>query len=320
MLHYFVQRMALFIPTLLLVSILVFILMRIVPGDPALLILIGTDEGGGSFTQEELDNVRRQLGTDRALIVQYGTWIWDLARGDFGQSVWDNTEVKDELLKRLPVTLELALLSVIIATAIAVPLGVLSAVKQDTWIDYVVKIYTVAGVAAPTFWIGIMTIVALAFWFNWLPPLDFARPWEDPVTNIKQLIFPALVLGYHDTAFIARLTRSAMLEVLREDYVRTARSKGLAERVIIIRHALKNALLPVVTISGLQFGALMGGVVLIEAIFLIPGMGSLLIDSLQRRDFPMVQAVIMVASVIVLGVNLVVDLLYGLLDPRVRYA
>ena len=161
--------------------------------------------------------------------------------------------------------------------------------------------------------------MALAFWFNWLPPLDFVRLWEDPLTNGKQLIFPALVLGYHDTAFIARLTRSAMLEVLREDYVRTARSKGLGERVVISRHALKNALLPVITVAGLQFGALMGGVVLIESIFLIPGLGSLLIDSLQRRDFPIIQALIMVTAVIVLAINMVVDLLYGWLDPRVRY-
>jgi len=319
MLQYSVQRLALFVPTLLLVSVLVFILMRIVPGDPALLILIGTEDGSGTYTQEELDKVRHEIGTDRPLVVQYGSWIWGLARGDLGQSVWDGTPVVDELKKRLPVTLELAVLSMIIATVIAIPLGVISAVKQDTWIDYAVKVYTVLGVAAPTFWIGILTIMALAFWFNWLPPLDFVRLWEDPLTNGKQLIFPALVLGYHDTAFIARLTRSAMLEVLREDYVRTARSKGLGERVVISRHALKNALLPVVTVAGLQFGALMGGVILIESIFLIPGVGSLLIDSLQRRDFPIIQALIMLTAVIVLSINMVVDLLYGWLDPRVRY-
>jgi peptide/nickel transport system permease protein len=319
MLQYSVQRLALFVPTLLLVSVLVFILMRIVPGDPALLILIGTEDGSGTYTQEELDKVRHEIGTDRPLVVQYGSWIWGLARGDLGQSVWDGTPVVDELKKRLPVTLELAVLSMIIATVIAIPLGVISAVKQDTWIDYAVKVYTVLGVAAPTFWIGILTIMVLAFWFNWLPPLDFVRLWEDPLTNGKQLIFPALVLGYHDTAFIARLTRSAMLEVLREDYVRTARSKGLGERVVISRHALKNALLPVVTVAGLQFGALMGGVILIESIFLIPGVGSLLIDSLQRRDFPIIQALIMLTAVIVLSINMVVDLLYGWLDPRVRY-
>jgi len=319
MLQYSVQRLALFVPTLLVVSVLVFILMRIVPGDPALLILIGTEDGSGTYTQEELDKVRHEIGTDRPLVVQYGSWIWGLARGDLGQSVWDGTPVVDELKKRLPVTLELAVLSMIIATVIAIPLGVISAVKQDTWIDYAVKVYTVLGVAAPTFWIGILTIMALAFWFNWLPPLDFVRLWEDPLTNGKQLIFPALVLGYHDTAFIARLTRSAMLEVLREDYVRTARSKGLGERVVISRHALKNALLPVVTVAGLQFGALMGGVILIESIFLIPGVGSLLIDSLQRRDFPIIQALIMLTAVIVLSINMVVDLLYGWLDPRVRY-
>ena len=319
MLQYSVQRLALFVPTLLLVSVLVFILMRIVPGDPALLILIGTEDGSGTYTQEELDKVRHEIGTDRPLVVQYGSWIWGLARGDLGQSVWDGTPVVDELKKRLPVTLELAVLSMIIATVIAIPLGVISAVKQDTWIDYAVKVYTVLGVAAPTFWIGILTIMALAFWFNWLPPLDYADLWEDPLKNLQQLIFPAIALAFFNMAFIARVTRSSMLEVLREDYIRTARSKGLAERVVIIRHALKNAFLPVITVSGWQFGRLIAGTVIIESIFLVPGMGRLLILSVIHRDFTMVQAITMIVTVMVLMTNLLVDTLYAWLDPRIRY-
>ena len=316
--QYFFKRLALFIPTLVLVTIIVFAVMRVIPGDPALLILAG-EEGEGEYTQEELDNLRRQLGTDRNILVQYGTWVWDLVRGDFGESVWDGTPVINEIIDRVPVTLELAIIAMVIAVAIAVPLGVLSAIKQDTWIDHAAKVFTITGVAAPTFWIGLLVIVGLALWFNWLPPLGFADPWENPLTNLKQLIFPALALGYHDTAMMSRLTRSAMLEVLREDYIRTARAKGLREWSVLFRHALKNALLPVVTVAGLQFGGLMGGVILIEAIFVVPGTGTLLLDSLQRRDYAMIQAIILLAAVFVLAINMVVDLLYGWLDPRVRY-
>ena len=316
--EYVIKRLALFIPTIMLVTIMVFFIMRILPGDPALLILLG-EEGEGSYTQEELDNLRADLGTDRPVIVQYGNWIWDLLQGDFGESIWDGTPVKNELRDRLPVTLQLAIMAIVISVVIAVPLGVVSAIRQDTWIDHVTKIFTITGVAAPTFWIGILVIVGLALWFKWLPPLDFANLWTDPVTNAKQMIFPALALGYSDIAFIARLTRSAMLEVLREDYVRTARSKGLREWIVVFRHALKNALLPVITVAGLQFGALMGGVVLIEAIFLVPGTGTLLLDSLHRRDYAMIQAIILLAAVFVLTINMIVDLLYGWLDPRVRY-
>ena len=316
--EYVIKRLALFIPTIMLVTIMVFFIMRILPGDPALLILLG-EEGEGSYTQEELDNLRADLGTDRPVIVQYGNWIWDLLQGDFGESIWDGTPVKNELRDRLPVTLQLAVMAIVISVVIAVPLGVVSAIRQDTWIDHVTKIFTITGVAAPTFWIGILVIVGLALWFKWLPPLDFANLWTDPVTNAKQMIFPALALGYSDIAFIARLTRSAMLEVLREDYVRTARSKGLREWIVVFRHALKNALLPVITVAGLQFGALMGGVVLIEAIFLVPGTGTLLLDSLHRRDYAMIQAIILLAAVFVLTINMIVDLLYGWLDPRVRY-
>ena len=316
--EYALKRIGLVIPTLVLVSIIIFVAMRVLPGDPAVLKLIGLD-GEGEYTAADLAQVKAELGTDRALVVQYGSWVWGVVRGDFGNSFWYGIPVMREVKQRFPVTLELALLAILIAVLLAVPLGVLSAIKQDTWIDYATRVFTISGVALPTFWIGILIIFSLARWLNWLPPLGYAAPWEDPWTNFKQLIFPALALGFHDVAFIARVTRSAMLEVLREDYVRTARAKGLAERTVIFVHALKNSFLPVVTVSGWQFGRLMGGVVLIEAIFVVPGTGSLLIESVSNRDFTMIQALILVAAIVVLAVNLVVDLAYGWLDPRIRY-
>lgn len=317
--HYLVKRLLLFIPSLFLVSLIVFTVMRIIPGDPVLLLLLG-DDGEGTFTQEAYDNLARELGMDRSLVEQYVVWISDFARGDMGDSIFFETPVVDDIKERFPVTLELALLAMVIAIGIAVPLGVVSAVRQDTWVDYGSKLFTVAGVAAPTFWLAILLLVLLAKVFHWLPPLQYADLWEDPLTNLKQLIFPALALGFHNLAFIGRFTRSAMLEVLREDFIRTAHSKGLSAGTVIFRHGLKNAVLPVITVAGLQLGALMGGVVLVESIFLVPGTGRLLIAGIQHRDFPTIQAVVMLGAIVVLVVNLAVDLLYAWLDPRVRYA
>lgn len=314
---YLVRRIALLVPTLLLVSLIVFVVMRIMPGDPALLILLG--EGEGTFTQKELDNLRRQLGTDKPILVQYSTWIWGMLHGDLGRSLWDNTLVMHQLHDRLPVTLQLAAMAILVGLVVAVPLGLLSAFEQDTWIDNAVRGFTVLGVATPPFWVGILTIVFLAKALHWLPPLGFASPWADPLKNLQQLVFPTLVLAYYEMAFLTRVTRSATLEVLREDYVRTARAKGLRERRVLFGHTLANCMLPVLTVASWQFGRLMGGAVLIEAIFLVPGTGSLLIDSLYRRDFPIIQALILLAAVVVLVSNLLVDLLYGVLDPRIRY-
>ena len=318
--NYLARRLILFVPTLGLVAIVIFILLRLVPGDPALLILEGTEDSVGNYTQEDLDALRRELGTDRPIYAQFGVWVWGLVRGDLGRSLWDKVPVMDEIKKRFPVTLQLAVMAILIAVIVAVPLGVISAVKQDSWFDYIIKVLTISGVAAPTFWIGILVIVFLAKGFDWLPPIMFARLWEDPLTNLQQMIFPALALGYHDLAFITRVTRSSTLEVLREDYIRTARAKGLRERVVLLRHALKNASLPVLTVAGLRLGGLMGGVVLIEAIFLVPGTGYLLIESIGRQDFPYIQALVLLAALVVVTANLVVDLLYGWLDPRIRYA
>ena len=316
---YLAKRLALVFPTLILVTLLVFLLMRLVPGDPAYLRLIGAD-GDAEFTQEQLHDLQAKLGTDKPLPEQYGRWVWDMLRLDFGLSMIHDTPISDDLKDRIPITLELTFLALFLATVVAVPLGIISAVFQDSWMDYLSRFIAIAGVAMPTFWTAILIIILLVTFFSWLPPLGYANLWEDPLTNLQQLVFPAIALGFYNMALVARVTRSAMLEVFREDYIRTARSKGLSERVIILRHALKNASLPVLTISGWQIGRLIAGTVIIEKIFLVPGMGKLLIDSIFARDFTMIQAIVMIVALMVLLLNLLIDMMYGWLDPRIRYA
>ena len=315
---YVLKRFMLFVPTLLLVTLMVFALMRLVPGDPAELLLMGF-EGDGQYSQQQLDELRAKLGTDRPLAIQYLSWIWGMLRGDFGVSMYFDTPISEDLGAKLPITLELAVLALLLAFAVAMPLGVLSAVRQDTIADYASRIIAIAGVAMPTFWIGILVVYFLVTWFDWLPPLGYADLWENPWRNLQQMVFPAIALGFYNMALIARVTRSSMLEVFREDYIRTARSKGLRERAVIIRHALKNAFLPILTISGWQVGRLIAGTVVIETIFLVPGMGRLLVDSILHRDYTMIQSIVMVIAFMVLALNLVVDLLYAWLDPRIRY-
>ena len=314
---YISKRILLFIPTLIMVTLLVFVIVRLIPGDPALMLLFG--DGDGQFTQEELDNLRKKLGTDKPIYEQYGLWVWNMLHLDFGKSYRSEAPIAGDLKDKFAVTFELTILAVLMAVVVAVPLGVISAIKQDTLIDYVARIITLAGIALPTFWVGILTVYLLVRLFHWLPPLEYVQIWEDPAKNLQQLIFPAITLGALLMAFIARVTRSAMLEVFREDYIRTARAKGLAEQVIIVRHALKNALLPVITVSGYQFGVLIGGTVVTEVIFLVPGMGRFMIDAISSRDYAIVQAVIVVIVVVVLVVNLLMDLVYGWLNPRIRY-
>ena len=315
--QYTLKRIGLFFPTLLLMTMLVFVVMRIVPGDPAIAILEG--DGGGSYTEADLAQLRAKLGTDRNLVVQYADWIGGIVQGDFGDSLWFKSSVMSELGDRLPRTLELAVLAIVISVAFSVPLGVLSAIKPDSWLDFGARTFTLVGIAIPNFLMAILMIIVLLTVFNWLPPLGYVELWDDPLRNLQQMIFPALSLAIYDMAFIARVTRSAMMEVLREDYMRTARAKGLSEVVVLTRHGLKNAFLPILTISGWQFARLFEGTVIIETIFLIPGMGRILIEAVFHRDFTMIQAVIVVIGAGVLLINLLVDLLYGWLDPRIRY-
>jgi len=317
--EYAIRRALLFIPTLLVATVLVFTLFWIVPGDPALTILAGGEGDSGSVSPEQLQQLRQELGLDRPIYVQYASWLWSVLRGDLGTSLWYKTPVWDQLKDRFLVSMELAVMAILLAFCVAVPLGIISAVKQDTGFDYVSRIFSGIGIALPTFWLGILIVYALATFFQWLPPLGYATVWDDPLLNLQQLIFPALTLAFHDLAFTARVTRSSMLEVMREDYLRTARAKGLMEILVVGRHALKNALLPVVTVSGYQFARLLGGVIIVESIFVVPGMGTLLIDSIVHRDFIVIQAVVLLIAAVVLILNLMIDLCYGVLDPRIRY-
>ncbi len=316
---YIAKRCLLFIPTLLMATMMAFLLLRVIPGDPALVKLAG-ETGDSSFTQAALHDLQVKLGTDRPLYVQYGKWVWGMLRLDFGQSMFFEEPVAEDLAAKFPITLELTVLAMLIATIIAVPLGLVSAIKQDTPADYIARIISITGVALPNFWVGILIVYFLVLFFAWMPPLGYANLWDDPATNLQQFIFPALALGFFEMAFTARVTRSSMLEVYREDYTRTARGKGLAERVVIVRHALKNALLPVVTVTGFQLGRLLAGTVVIENIFMVPGMGKLLLDSVFHRDYTEVQAIVVLITVSVLILNLLLDVIYGWLNPRIRYS
>jgi peptide/nickel transport system permease protein len=315
---YLIQRVLLYIPIILLVTVLVFLLMRVIPGDPALLILAGTS-GDGSFKKEDLLKLRAELGTDRPLHAQYGAWLWGLVHGDLGISLFYRTPIKKELGPRIPATLELAFLAVLISVVLAVPLGALSAVKQGSMLDYVTRMVTFTGISVPIFVTGLIVVYLLVRLFNWFPPLGYAMLWEAPWVNVQQMIFPALALAFFELNFTARVTRSAMLEVLREDYIRTARSKGLQERQVVLTHALKNAALPIITVSAWSLARLLGGTIIIEKIFLVPGMGTLLLDAITARDYTLIQAIVLIYVTVVLTANLAVDLAYAWLDPRIRY-
>lgn len=317
---YIVKRLVMFIPTMILLSLLVFSFLRIIPGDPALAILTrGNADSIETITEEQLERMRARLGTDRPLYVQYFDWAGGLFKLDFGNSLVTSAPVWDQLKRRIPITLELSIMSIVISTVVAVPLGVFSAIKQDTWGDYIARFITLIGLATPNFWVAVMTIFILVLAFNWIPPLGYADLWEDPWRNFTQLIFPAIALGTSGMAFQARVTRSAMLEILNEDYIRTARSKGLHERMVVSRHALRNALLPVVTLFGLAIGNAISGSVVIEFIFGVPGMGRFLITAIRQQDFSVVQGIVVIFGVMVLFANLVTDVMYAWLDPRIRY-
>jgi peptide/nickel transport system permease protein len=315
---YIVRRILLMIPTLLGAVTLIFLLMRLLPGDVALYIL-GSGESS-DVNKEALEQIRQDLGLDQPLIVQYGKWLWGAARLDFGNSYWTRQPVIEELQRRYPMTANLAIMSLLLGTLIAIPIGVLSAIRQDTLVDYAARIFVIAGLSIPNFWLAILVILGLVHYFQWLPPLNYEPFWADPWLNFKQLVFPALITGYRLSAIGARMTRSSILEVLRDDFVRTARAKGLRERVVVLKHALRNALLPVITIIGVELLVLFGGLVVIETVFTIPGVGRYLVDAITHRDYPSIQALVFVFAVFVVLVNLLVDIFYAFLDPRIRYA
>jgi peptide/nickel transport system permease protein len=317
---YILRRLVLFVPTLVGASILIFVLMRLVPGDIAEILVYQTGSESSAVQKKQIQQIRRELGLDRPIVTQYVDWIAGAVRGDFGQSYVQRRPVMDILRERFPRSMELALLTLVLAVVWAIPLGVISAVRQNGPLDYLARLISLSGLSLPLFFTGALILYGLVRIFHWLPPLEFVSFTEDPLENLKQLIWPALAQAYYNSAPITRLTRSQMLEEVRQDYVRTARAKGLAERAVIYRHALRNSLLPVVTFIGWWGGRLLGGLVIMEIIFVVPGMGSALIQAVSQRDYPTVQAMVFVMALVFLGLNLAIDLLYAWLDPRIRYA
>jgi peptide/nickel transport system permease protein len=314
------RRLLLFVPSLLGVSILIFVILRVVPGDIAEILVYQTGSESSDVQQKQIRQIRAELGLDRPIAVQYLAWLGSAVRGDFGFSFTERRPVTDILKERFPRSMELAFLTSLIAIAWAIPLGVVSAVRHNSWVDYLVRVLSISGLSLPLFFTGVLILYGLVRFFRWLPPLEFVSLTENPAENLKQLIWPSLAQAYYISAPITRLTRSQMLEVIRQDYVRTARGKGLAERAVVYRHALANSLLPVVTFIGWWGGRLLGGMVIMEIIFAVPGMGTALVQAVGYRDYPTVQAIAFVIALIFLTVNLLVDLLYGWLDPRIRYA
>ncbi len=315
--QYIFRRLLFFIPTIIVLSILVFLFMRVLPGDPAVLILSGRS-GEGVYTEEDLAILQHKLGTDKNLAEQYGRWIWSLLHGDLGKSFYYGMEVRELLGSRVTLTIELTILGVLISFVLALPLGVISALARNSPPDYIARVFSLLGLSIPTFVVGIVFVFLLVRYFNWFPPLEYRDIWEDPAKNLQQLIFPAICIAIWTMAFIARVTRSSMLEVLREDYIRTARAKGLRERRVLLVHALQNSFLPILTVTGWTFGILLAGEVIVETIFLLPGMGRLLITSIFNRDYPVIQAEVFVIAGMILLLNLLVDVIYARLDPRIR--
>jgi peptide/nickel transport system permease protein len=313
---YIAKRLLLVVPTLLGVASLVFLIMRVIPGDVALLILGGD---AGAIDPKQLAAMRQQLGLDQPILVQFGQWLWGVVQFDFGTSLWTGQPVIEELLIRLPLSLQLAFMATIVSVLIAIPLGMLAAVRQDTWVDYLVRVISIGGLAIPSFWIGILCILFLVIYFGWGPPLEFTPPWVDPWANFQMMVWPVVTVGYRYSAVTTRMTRSTVLEVLREDYIRTAWAKGLRERAVVIRHALKNAMLPVITLIGTEFAFLIGGLVVTETVFTLNGIGRFVVDAVAHRDYPVVQALVFLIAFAFVIVNLLVDLTYAWFDPRIRY-
>jgi peptide/nickel transport system permease protein len=310
---YILRRLTLMLPVILIVSVIVFILIRTIPGDAVALML---EESADEQAAEQL---RDKLGLNDPVPVQFLYWLRDAVQGDLGTSLWTKHSVTSEIGRALPVTIELAILSMLIATLIAIPAGLFSAVAQDTLPDYIVRVISILGLSIPAFWLGTLYIMLPAIWFKWLPPTDYVPIYENPVQNIKQFILPSLALGYFLSAITMRMMRAQTMEVLRQDFIRTARAKGLRERAVVMRHTTRNALIPVITVLGGQLGGLLGGVVIIEEIFLLPGLGRLTLWAIEVRDYPQIQANILVIVLITLFMNLLTDISYGWLNPRIRY-
>jgi peptide/nickel transport system permease protein len=312
---YIAQRLGIGLVTLFGMSVVIFLLLRLAPGN-IVDILFST---GGYVNPSERAAIERELGLDKPLWAQYVDWMRQLAVGNLGKSYRYDLPAWEIIRPLIPVTLELALLSLIISVALGVPLGVISAVRQDTRLDYVLRVFSLAGLSMPSFWLGMVIILGLVAWIGWIPPVTYVRMSENFWLHTVQFMLPALAVGYRSSALIMRITRSSLLEVLREDYVRTAWAKGQTRRAVIWHHALKNAILPVVTVIGIEFAFLIGGLVVTETVFNLPGLARFLVQAILWRDYPIVQNLVMFIAVVVILSNLLVDMLYGVLDPRVRY-
>ena len=312
---YIIRRLLALVPTLLFASLIVFVSMRMIPGDVIDLMMAQNDIS----TAQDREAIEAALGLDQPMMRQYFRWLGDALQGDLGRSLWNNTRVSQQLIERLPVTFELGFLALLVALSMALPIGVYSAMRQDTLGDYVTRSFSLVMLAIPNFWLGTLVMVFPSVWWRWSPELEYTPFLEGPFKNLGQMLVPAIVLGLSLSAVTMRMTRTMMLEVLRQDYIRTARAKGIGEGLLVLRHALRNGLIPIVTLVGLQAPLLIGGAVIMEQIFVIPGMGSMLLDAVSQRDYPVVSGVFLVVGIGVLLINLVVDLSYGWLDPKVRH-
>jgi peptide/nickel transport system permease protein len=318
MTRYIVKRFLLMFPALLGVAVLVFVLLRVIPGDVVEMRFLtgGTNQ---FLDQKMLDEERAKLGLDRSIGRQFVDYFLGLLRLDLGLSMWTGSPITEEIRLRFALSLQVALMATFVATVLAIPLGIVAALRQDTWVDYAVRVFSIAGLAMPSFWLGILMILGLLVVFRWLPPMVYTPPWVDPWQNLAQLIWPAVAVGYRYSAVATRMTRSAMLEVLREDYIRTARAKGLWTKLILTRHALKNAMLPVLTVIALEFAFLLGGLVVTEQVFNLNGLGLLFVQAIAHRDYTLTQALVLLVATTFIVVNFAVDLAFAWIDPRIRY-
>ena len=315
---YLAFRLLLFVPTLVIASIIIFGVMRVLPGDVALVVLSGSGEVTHNI--EQIESVREELGLDAPLVVQYGKWFGSMLSGGFGgRSLETREELRSLVARQFPVTLQLTFYTILISVGISLPLGILAAVRQDHWLDYLVRVLSIAGQALPSFFIALVSVLGLVKVLHWSPPIIYSDLWEDPWAHIQMMLLPTLVLVWGYSAFLIRMTRSGMLEVLRQDYIRTAYNKGLAWHVVLFRHGLRNALIPVASVAGLQIGALLSGAVILESIFGLPGLGRGIVQAVTVRDYPVIQSLAMLLVFLMLSVNLAVDLIYSLVDPRISY-
>jgi peptide/nickel transport system permease protein len=314
---YILRRLIQSVIVFFLITVLIFIIMRLLPGDPIFMII--SKAAANTATEMQLDVLRHEYGLDRSMMVQYFDWLGGVFHGDFGVSILTNTDIRQELFRRLPVTLHLGILALIISFVLGIPAGVICAVRRGTWIDTIVTSLANIGITIPVFWLGVVLIYFFALKLGWLPVFGYTSPFTDFWLNTKQIIMPVFCLAISTVAAIARQARSSMLEVMRQDYIRTAWSKGLKERGVIIKHGLKNGLIPVMVLIGLGLSGIVGGSVLVETVFAIPGMGRLAVEAMGNSDYPVIQGVVLVFAVMVLLTNLIVDLSYGWLDPRVQY-